>query len=58
MIKDKIRRGEIKVYNKNTIRIVTHVYGEETIDFFTFDEVLKFIENNSKQKHLNTCLHT
>ncbi len=42
--------GKIKVYKGNTLRVVTFYKGEETIDYFSFEEILKFINNKMKNK--------
>ncbi len=39
-----MERGKIQVVGRNNIRIVTEIYNEETVDFFTFDEVIDFIK--------------
>lgn len=48
--KSIISRGKIKVYKGNTLRVVTFYKGEETIDYFSFEEILRFIENGKTNK--------
>ena len=44
----RINQGKIKVYKGNKLRVVTFYKGEETIDYFTFEEVIEFINNKRK----------
>lgn len=44
----KIKRGKIRVFRKKgkrRMKIVTWIYGEETIDYFTFEEIEAVINN-------------
>ena len=45
----RIRQGKIKVYKENTLKILTTYCGSETMDYFTFDEILEFIKKEKKQ---------
>lgn len=50
----RIRKGRIKLTHPNKIQIVTIVHGEETIDFFTFDEIESFIRGCRAKKYRNS----
>lgn len=45
-----MKRGKIKIVNYDKIKVVTTINGEETVDRFTFDEILKFIKKRKKNK--------
>ena len=49
-IKEKLKRGKIKVIGDNKIAVVTKICGEETTDWFTFDEIQDFITKRKKHR--------